>query len=346
MRQAFTVPLCYFPSLVLFLDNGHDFLLNVLLQLSEHVAYRWFDAPIEALNSLESYRRRHTIFLRHCLSEYRDAQESFRFEMDKSLCALYAELYNPYRFSELSVMVIDSKPRGMDGFEFCRRVGHTCIKKLLLIQADEEPKAQEAIRAGIIDAYLDKKSPDIAQKIHRVIAELQMRYFLSMSEVISHCLGAAFSCSLQDKRFQFFMESFVSRQSIVEYYLIDREGSFLLLDEDANPSILMMCSAKQIEKNALFAAMNGASEALVEAIAQGQKVPCPFYLDSERTNVLSAFEESLVPSVKIDIEGGAAVTYLPTHLLSGLRDRKILSYHRYLNELDAEELSLYIKEPE
>ncbi len=341
MRQVFTVPLCYFPSLVLFLDNGHDFLLNVLLQLNEHVAYRWFDAPIEALNFLEGYRRRQQTLSRHCLSEHRDALQFFHFQTDVALSALYAELYNPYRFSELSVMVIDSKARGMNGFEFCRRVGHSPIKKLLLIQADEKQEAIEALNTGIIDAFLDKKSADITEKISHTIATLQKDYFLSMSEKMLNCLNVDVSPCLQDMAFAFFMQSFLARQHAVEYYLIDRQGSFLLLDEDANPSVLMVHSPEQMEKDALFAAQHGFPETSIDAITQGQNMICQFFMENARHEVTN-----LVPSVKMEVGRGIALSYLPTHLLRGLRDRKILSYHRYLNELDAEELSLYIKEPE
>lgn len=338
MRQAFAVPLCYFPSLVLFLDNGHDFLLNVLLQLNEQVAYRWFDSSMEALDFVNNYHQKYDILARHCASEYREAQSSFHFHMDQSLSALYAEVYNPYRFSELSVMVIDSSARGMDGFEFCRRVGYTMTKKLLLIHPEEEKKAQEALSAGIIDGYLDKKNPEMTERIHREISRLQFNYFLTMSDSISRALNLVVANCLSEPSFQLLMKSMVSRYRIIEYYLIDREGSFLLLDEDANPSVLIVNSSQKIEEYALFATMNGAPEALVDAITKGEKVPCSFLLSNEAHTWLD-WQDTLISAVKVEIGEGVTITYLPADLLRALRDRKILSYHRYLNELDAEELS-------
>ncbi len=337
MRPVFAVPLCYFPSLVLFLDNGHDFLLNVLLQLSEHVAYRWFNVSIEALNFVDSYRQKHDVFARHCVSEYVETQNSFYFHMDKALSPLYAEVYNPYRFSELSVMVVDSEARGIDGFEFCRRLGHTMTKKLLLIHPDEASKAREALEQGVIDGYLDKKNPQIIDRIHREISRLQMDYFLSMSNAVLRCLNITVSTCLQKPAFQLFMQELFLRYRITEYYLIERGGSFLLLDEDANPSILMVNSLKQIEENALFASMNGATDELVDALINGEKIPCSFLLSTPYTWL--EWQDTLVSAVKVDLDEEIMLTYLPSHLLKALRDRKILSYHRYLNELDAEELS-------
>ncbi len=338
MRQAFAVPLCYFPSLVLFLDNGHDFLLSVLLQLNEQVAYRWFDSSIEALDFVNNYHQKYDVLARHCASEYREVQSSFHFHIDQALSALYAEIYNPYRFSELSVMVIDSSARGMDGFEFCRRVGHSMTKKLLLIHPEEEEKAQEALSTGIIDGYLDKKNPEMIERIHQEISRLQVDYFLSMSYSISRALNLVVSDCLKETGFQLLMNSIVSRYRIIEYYLIDREGSFLLLDEDANPSVLIINSFKKIEEYALFATMNGAPEELVDAITNGEKVPCSFLLSSESHTWLD-WQDTLISAIKVEIGEGVIITYLPGHLLRALRDRKILSYHRYLNELDAEELS-------
>lgn len=338
MRQAFAVPLCYFPSLVLFLDNGHDFLLNVLLHLNEQIAYRWFDVPMEALDFIHHYPQKYGVISRRCAREYQEALDTFAFHMDEGLAPLYAEMYNPYRFSELAVMVIDSHARGMDGFEFCRRVGHTMTKKLLLIYPEEEKKAQEALRAGVIDGYLDKKNPGIIERIHQEIHRLQMDYFLAMSYAISRTLGVVVSDCLRHPMFQALMKGLIARHHIAEYYLIDREGSFLLLDEDANPSILIVNSFKKAKEYVLFAMMHGASDELIDALARGEKMPCPF-VGSEQSDTWLAWQESLIFSAKIEIDEGLVVTYLPAYLLRTLRDRKILSYHRYLNELDAEELT-------
>jgi hypothetical protein len=134
------------------------------------------------------------------------------------------------------------------------------------------------------------------------------------------------------------MNHLVHKNNIIEYYLIDRAGSFLLLDEDANPSILMVNGLEKIEEYVSFAKENAATDDLIDALAAGKKMPCSFLLPN-RTYTWSEWKDTLISSMKIEIGEDLIATYLPVHLLQGLRDRKILSYHRYLNELDAEELS-------
>lgn len=288
--QPLVVPLCYFPSLVLFVDNGHDFLLNAMLQLSEQTAYRLFDSPIDALDFISTYRHSYKVMWHHCFSEYRDACLVSGAEMDIRLAPIHAEIYNPYRFSELSVLVFDFNIRGMNGIDFSQRVNHTTIKKLLLIDEDKETEALEALEKGIIHAYVCKQDKNFIEIMNQQITKLQLSYFISMSNHIGKILDIHFSDCLYQADFASLLSVVKEKYRIIEHYMMDTRGSFLMLDEDACLGMFSLLTEK--EDN-----------------------PSSFYFHGSSRYAYTSYREQFL-----------------------LRHQKIFSYHRYLEELDAEEL--------
>lgn len=337
--QHFAIPICYFPSMVLFLDNGHDFLLNVMLQLNEHVAYRLFDSPMEAIDFIQNYKCELEAMSRHCKSEHIEAKRLSNQCTDIELAALYAEIYNPYRFSELSVLVVDYKARGMDGLEFCRRVESSSIKKLLLISHEDEAQAVRALNEGLIDAYIYKQDKNIVELINKKIARLQLAYFLNMSNRVARILDVHFSNCLYNPKFAELFNYIREKNRIIEYYLIEHSGSFLMLDEDANLSMFIVKHESDIQTYYEYARANGASEILLECLARGEKIPRILSVAADEYS-WSDWLEALVPAERLIAHDVYVYAYIPYDLKFTLHHKKILSYHRYLDELDAEELSV------
>ncbi len=335
--QHYSIPTCYFPSMVLFLDDGNDFLLNVVLQLDECLAYRLFDAPIEALNFISNYRCELGSFRRHCMSEYTEAKNLLNQTVHAGLAALHAEVYNPYRFSEISVLVVDLAARGMDGLEFCRRIENSNIKKILLIGLGDEVRAIQALHEGLIDCYINKNEEHVASLIKRNIDALQQGYFLGMSERVARLLPVELPNCLYDKKFAVFFSELREKKGIIEYYLIEKSGSFLMLDEDASTSVLILKREEDIKLSCAFARGNGASEALLGVLARGEKIP-GLWPSTDAVHAWSDWLDGLVSSQCFLGNETYIYAYVPNHPLFALRQKKILSYHRYLDELDAEEL--------
>ena len=178
-----SIPTCYFPSTTLFLDNSRDFLLSVVLHLDENVAYRMFDAPLDALDFIHNKQCGVDLLSRHCLGEYTEAKNFplTNQSINLDLAAIHAELYNPYRFSEISVIVVDDAMPGMDGLEFCRRIENTKIKKILLTGPADENRAIAALNEGLIHRHINKSDENVAQLITKSIDDLQLNYFLYLS---------------------------------------------------------------------------------------------------------------------------------------------------------------------
>lgn len=336
--QHFSIPTCYFPSTTLFLDDSHDFLLNFVLQLDEGVAYRIFDTPRKALDYIQNKRCELELISRHCLSEYTEAKNSplTNPTINLDLAAIHAEVYNPHRFSELSVVVVDYAMPGMDGLEFCRRIENSNIKKILLTGQADEKLAIAAFNEGLIDRYIKKSDINATELITKSIYDLQLQYFQSMSDMVVRVLSMTFPSCLHDKEFAQFFRNLRQEHGIIEYYLVDNCGSFFMLDDDANVSFLLVKNEEDIRLQYNLALESGASKEVLNQLANGEKIPGFWQANASSQSV--EWNNCLVEANRFVSDQTYFYAYLKGSPFAELRQQKILSYHRYLEELDAEAL--------
>ncbi|KTD22060.1 Response regulator containing a CheY-like receiver domain and an HD-GYP domain [Legionella lansingensis] len=339
--QHFSIPTCYFPSTALFIDDSRDFLLNFVLQLDEGLAYRVFDSPFDALECIHKNGCELDMLSQRCLTEYTEAQNCplTNHTVNLNLAAIHAEVYNPRRFSEISVVVVDYAMPGMDGIEFCRRIDNTKIKKILLTGQADEKLAIEAFNEGLIHRYIQKSDPHASELITKSIYDLQLQYFQVMSDTIVRMLSVTSPSCLYDKKFAEFFLQLCQERRIVEYYLADNSGSFLLLDEDANVSFLIVKSESDMQLHYDLALDNGASDEVLDQLANGEKIPC-FWQANTQTPAWDDWSSCLVPAQRFVSDEVYFYAYASGPALFEVQQNKIRSYHHHLEELDAEELLL------
>ncbi|STX29882.1 Response regulator containing a CheY-like receiver domain and an HD-GYP domain [Legionella beliardensis] len=332
--QHSLIPACYFPSTVLFIDDSRNFLLNFVLQLDEWLAYRVFDSPFNALDHIHKKHCELATFSQRCLDKFTDLKKYTTRQQVNTL--LHSEIYNPHRFSEISVIVVDYAMSEIDGLEFCHKISHTPIKKILLTSKSDEQAARAAFNAGLIDCYIPKKDPNVADLITHSINELQRQYFQGMAKSIFHELSLTPPACLQDKKFITFFKQLCDEKGIVEFYLTDNTGSFLLLDQDAQISFLIVKSDEERMVYLELARRYGASNELINQLSKGEKIPAVTQLaDSSNQDWLT----SLLPANQLTANNTYWYSY-SDELLLDINKEELLSYHHHLEEIDAEELLL------
>lgn len=287
--QKLPNPVCYFPSTALFIDDCRDFLLNFVLQLDESLAYRIFDSPLDALEHLEKTQGDQQIFSQRCHSRYQEHKD--RAHADSALLALRSELYNPQRFTDVSVVVVDYAMPGMDGLEFCKRIADSSIRKILLTGKADEKLAIEAFNAGLIHRYIHKSDPQAAELITRSIYDLQWEYFQDMSDAVQRSLEINSPECFQNKHFSDFLRRFCRDKGVVEFYLADKHGSLILLDDDAQVSFLIAKSVHEERSGSVYP-IPGSDIFVYDHVIE------PAYVDIRR-DALSSYHEYLQ---KIDAE--------------------------------------------
>lgn len=333
----YSIPTCYFPSTALFVDDSRDFLLNFVLQLDERLAYRVFDSPYKALECIEKKHCELDLLSQRCLSEYTEAKNCplTNHTINLDLTTIHAEVYNPNRFSELSVVVVDYGMPGMDGLEFCKRIDGTRIKKILLTGQADERLAIEAFNKGLIHRYIKKSDPDVTQRITQAIQELQLQYFQGMSDMVVRMLSFTSPNCLHDRRFSELFWELCKARGVVEFYLADNSGSFLMLDEQARVSFLVVKNEEDMQLHYDLALDSGASETVLDQLAAREKIPC-FWQSQEDIN----WETALVPAQKFVSDDTYYFAYVDGPALFDISSDQVMSYRHYLKALDAEALLL------
>lgn len=230
-------PACYFPTTVLFIDDSRDFLLNFVLQLDEGLAFRIYDSPFDALDFLQKKEVMSNRLLQRCLAE----------NPRTDLKTIYYEIYNEHRFADVSVLVVDFAMPGMNGLEVCRLLQSSPIKKILLTGKADDKIAIEALNEGIIDRYIDKNDNEAAELITKNIESLQQQYFQELSEKVTQSIGLNLPAHIQTDVFHTCFRRICKEKRIVEYYIADQEGSFLLMDEDAHAHLLTIKNENEWE---------------------------------------------------------------------------------------------------
>jgi CheY-like chemotaxis protein len=337
--QDFSIPVCYFPTTVLFIDDHRDFLLNIVLHLDENLSYRVVTSPFEALTALEKKRCEAAVLRRQCMKAYKEVQPGI--ERSRSaqgdLATVYAEIYNPQRFDEISVVIVDHAMTGMDGVRLCQTIADSSLKKILLIESSDLPIAKEAQEKGIIHQYVIKNEVNAGELLVEAIHSLQHQYFQLMSSGIATALAMELPRCLYDKKFITFFKQQCEQHAIVEYYLMDSSGSFLMLDDDARVTGLVLKNTADCKLYGRLAREQGVRPELVSQIEKGEMLP-PFFHRDWVNDAWFHWTMGLLPATRLEAEETYFYSLVHGEMLFDVYTKKIQSYRRHLDELDVEEL--------
>src|SRR3990167_2520174 len=102
--QDFWVPVCFFPTTTLFIDDHHGFILNTVLYMEEDFAFRLAASPYEALKYLKEQRKETSGLYHHVTNELKSYAKDIpaNHACYMSFTAIYSEIYHARRFEEIS----------------------------------------------------------------------------------------------------------------------------------------------------------------------------------------------------------------------------------------------------
>jgi len=268
------VPAFYFPTTTLIVDDSREFLSRLTKELDKDIAYQAHTSPRDALKAIQTTSNLDYLTKR-CFSEYIDnpGYPLTNHTVAIDISEIYHAIYIPQRFNEISVVIVDSSMPGMNGFEFCECINNRAIKKILLADGYQERLAINAFNARTIDLYLNKNDPFLAKQINQYIHSLQDQYFQQKSAPLNETLAYSSAQCLLDEKFAQFFKLLRAQHQIVEYYLIENTGSFLLVDAKANLSCLIVKSRQDLYLHYELAADNAAPKAILEQLQNCQSLP-------------------------------------------------------------------------
>lgn len=241
-----TVPLCMFPTKVLLIDDDMLSLKRLDANLDDtRFTYQTFNDPHKALKFLNDESKIDSFAKRLICQPDEDQWQHAK--LDVNIYDLMKEIYNPRRFESISTVVVDFAMPGMNGIEFCEQITDPSIQKILLTGEADEHLAIQAFNRGLIHQYIKKQDPNVLKLLNQALFDAQRAYFSKVSHLMYEVatFGTKPTC-LRDPVFINFFEKLLQERNIIEYYLFEKTGNFLLLDEESKPYGLFTYNKDQL----------------------------------------------------------------------------------------------------
>ncbi len=247
----------YHPSTVVFVDDQQAFLTAVKNRLPQQLLTLFFNNPEKALSKITDAS----------WSQYQNTPPIYNIEDDMEaehtnnndtlfnlkLGEICKTIYNPNRFSEISVVIVDRMMPDLDGINFCRRLIDHPVKKIMLTASKDQKVATDAFNEGIIDFFILKDSPNLIFELTAAIKKMQWNYFSSLTK---RTLGTALEIVVPVIKNDFmvnFLQSKMQELNAVEFYLLDKWGSVLFIKHDGTPTTLAISPAELFDTYATIA---------------------------------------------------------------------------------------------
>lgn len=238
----------FHPTQVILLDDDDIFLALLADNLSiTNFTYKLLNDPLDAL----TYIRTHTTYT-PWINKYIKKLDPISFGstiLQMNFSETYQEIFNIERFNTTSIVVADYNMPRMNGIELFRQIKNQNIKKILLTGEADESVAVDAFNEGIIDGYIQKHSFNLQKVLINQLNTLGTKFFLEKTKYFLDPIGEInnYPSAIFSGEFNDYFNKIIQKNKIVEYYLFEKVGSFLMLDKNGKTYTLYTQNEDQAE---------------------------------------------------------------------------------------------------
>ena len=257
-----TLPLFYYPSTVAWVDDEKTFLDMMMLAFKPLYNIKTFDSSPAFLNYITQYQpplSKYNFITSNQNDENYGMLKNLPIDFDVTTIATISE--NIERFKEISVLIVDNHMPEISGLSLAREMAHLPIQKILLTGNTTDDQALEGFNDNIIQRFVQKAEITMHEKLNKYLRILSTQYFCQLTFPLLSFLETEGKMPQSDLLFIDFFEAYCKQYSIVEYYIIDKQGSYLCIDKAAQKSCLVIHTSHSIEN---WLAIYGAEQCLAE----------------------------------------------------------------------------------
>lgn len=336
MEHSSIIPCCYHPTTVTLIDDDERFLQSLSFKLGTHLNCKTFSNSTKAIQFLkQDYQFRS--FAERCLSRPEEQSRDHR-NLEINVREIHQEIYNPNRFNEISVVVVDYAMPTLNGAEVCYQLKQNSNFKIILLTGEaSEQIAVELFNKNVIERFIRKDDIDFAKKLEQSIHELQEEYFKYLSEIVITSLTKhpehPPSC-LDDPTFISFFKKLVTKYQPTEYYLMDSNGSFMFFDINAIPSWLVVKDEGEMRGWHEMAELADTEVpvTILESMKNREKI---LYLHSDqdfKTNPIQ-WQKYLHPTKRLEGKITYYYSYIDNPEAYDINPKQIVSYKKFLSSI-------------
>lgn len=203
------VPICYFPSKIVVIDDNIRQVKNLLLSIIYDYNFVFFDDPEKAII---------------------DIVNSLRNIKINNINDIHNLMKNKNRFSFLTIVCSDLSMPVVSGLNVLESV--PCdVKKVLITSFMNTIISDDDMEYDNINGFIDKISFNVINKIKNTLLKLSIDSFVQLSKNI-FSEYEFINAILHDESFASEFFRIIKKIDISEYYLLDDNGSFCLFDGD------------------------------------------------------------------------------------------------------------------
>lgn len=236
------LPLFYFPPTLCWVDDNELFLEAAELLFKENYHCLTFSKEQEALQFLQSYQSPSaTIHFTREFTESDIYDTSHHLPIDINISEI-TQLANRRTIQhEIGILIIDNNMPTKNGIEICYQLKNSPYKKILLTGQTSPEVVIDAFNNGIIDKFI-VKDQDVSEKLKKSIVELSYQYFFEKTKNLLAHIETSRSSPLSDPVFIDFFYDWCELNQWSEFYLINKQGSFLVKDKQGITSCFIVMS--------------------------------------------------------------------------------------------------------
>lgn len=247
------LPGCFYPTEVVFVDDSESYLqaLSMFFKGVRGIILKTFKDPekaLEYINVRSTAQQRVDWVRENCFTPN-------CYALKLNVFSLHKQIYDAHRYNQISVVIADHDltEKYMNGIEFCRRIEDKNIQKILFTGQADRSFVIQAFNDGVIQRYLSKGDVKDVSDILEIIKTAQRRYFMSCTASLNVALrsDSQFPLAVHSEKFHQLFNRIIEQRDIVEYYLLDGVGSFLLVDASNKMHLLVVQNEDQVKANCL-----------------------------------------------------------------------------------------------
>jgi FixJ family two-component response regulator len=309
----------YHPTMTYFIDDDKNFLNTMILDLSDQIDMRTFVDCTQFLKEVNSRNKNIEELLVHQIEEYTPSDKL----VEVDLTNLHTQIYNRERFKRVSVVVVDYSMPEITGLELCKKISNKNVLKIMLTAEADQNTAIRAFNEGIIDKFILKHDENLNNKLVLSIQELQLQYFANLSRPVMSIFADDFQNLLDIHEYNNVFEQVKKSSKAIEFYLLDKFGSFLFLNDVGKTTWLIIRSYNELKNYALIA--RDFDENIYRSLDNGNKLLFQLTKEDLKTPV-SAWYNYLYDAIKLSDTYCYAVINARTH--NGINCSRIAPYNR------------------
>lgn len=284
------IPLYYYPTQVVFVDDNPEFLDALSLAFSQEFNVKVFDNTDSALTYINEAQREAKLIADEDKPKLQGDSDAW---VKRVLTHQNIKRFDELRAQEVSVLVVDYSMPTMNGIDFCEKIKNSSIKKILLTGYATPAEAVRAFNNNTIHYYLKKNSENMQQELKEAIQQLQHAYFNELSSSLKAEAIDSGTPFFADPQLAYYFEQACTKLEVVEHYFLSNPSRFELRAKDGSTHCCVIYTEEDMEEHTQILVEEGAPADLHTAIASRKFVPL-FHTED-------GFYEPRMPNAKTSI---------------------------------------------